>query len=412
MSVTPIMPTNKGAELHAAQELVSSVLGAMSDLLIICDVHGRIQHVNPAMERFTNIPAASFVGKPLSAILMPPKKDAQEKLVRHLKTGIAFADCQVGVIDAKGNPLPVSLNCSPRQDENGHAAGMILIGRPKSELQQAYSELDDALGNFEQAQQHLVASEKMAALGRLVAGVAHELNNPISFVFGNMHAMKIYGEKITAFLQGLDNSPSPEALQILRQELGMDRIAADILPLVEGTLEGAERVSDIVQDLRRFSGNQTEPLECFSLDPVMRTALNWVLRGTRKQPETEIACPEDLELTSNKGHLHQILVNLVQNAVDALAATPDAKVTLTARASDTGVELSVSDNGPGISKVNLGQIFEPFFTTKPIGKGTGLGLYVSYRLADELGGHLIAKPQKSGACFAFSIPFTPPGSMR
>jgi len=396
----------KNAELEAAQEFISSVMGAMSDLLIVCDRRGRIQQVNAALERLTGRPAASFVGQPISQVLKSPHDDTQAKFARHLQAGMAFTDCEVGLADAEGAMRAISVNCAPRQDHRNRSVGMVLIGRPIGELQQAYRELDDALQNFEQAQQHLVASEKMAALGRLVAGVAHELNNPISFVFGNMHAMKTYGEKITRFLQALDESP--ERLQDLREELGLDRIAADIGPLVEGTLEGAGRVSDIVQDLRRFSGNQSEPQEPFLLAHAMRTALNWVMRGARKPPRAILSCDKTIEIHSKKGHVHQILVNLVQNSVDALVVTPRPKISLSAAAVAAGVEICVEDNGPGIPPGNQSQIFEPFFTTKPVGKGTGLGLYVSYRLADELGGSLRVEPAKTGARFVLFVPDTPP----
>jgi len=403
---------NKNTELVETQTFISSVLEAMSDLLIVCDTNGQIQQVNRALERLTGKPAASFLGRPLSEVIVSHQKDTEAKFAKHLAAGEAFSDCEVDVADASGNLLPISVNCAPRQDQRNRSVGLVLIGRPIGELQTAYKELNEALQNFELAQQHLAASEKMAALGRLVAGVAHELNNPISFVYGNMHAMQTYGEKITKFLRALDNSPSATDMQKLREQLGMDRIASDILPLVEGTLEGAERVSDIVQDLRRFSGNQSEPQEVFEVGPATRTAFNWVMRGARQKPEFEITCEAGLEVTTKKGHLHQILVNLVQNAVDALAVTPAAKISLSVNQANDQIVWRVSDNGPGILPENLNQIFEPFFTTKPVGKGTGLGLYVSYRLADELGGSLTSVPRKTGAEFALSLPGVPPKEIR
>lgn len=399
---------DKNTELVETQAFISSVLEAMSDLLIVCDTHGQIQQVNRALERLTGKTSESFIGLPLSEVLKSPLQDTQAKFAQHLAAQKAFTDCEVDVADASGKLLPISVNCAPRRDHRNRPVGMVLIGRPLGELQAAYKELGEALQNFEMAQQHLAASEKMAALGRLVAGVAHELNNPISFVYGNMHAMKTYGEKITTFLQALDDAPCLADIQNLRVKLGMDRIAGDILPLVAGTLEGAERVSDIVQDLRRFSGNQSEPHERFAVEPATRTAFNWVMRGARQKPEYEINCVEGLEISSKKGHLHQILVNLVQNAVDALAVTSDAKIILSAYAEESRIIWEISDNGPGIPKANLQHIFEPFFTTKPVGKGTGLGLYVSYRLADELGGSLSVTECKTGAKFILSVPNVAP----
>lgn len=398
----------KNEELENAQGFIESVLGAMSDLLIICDNEGRVIQVNQAMAQLRGLEAQELIGLPLMDLVQAPNNETQKKFTENMSAGKELFDCEVQVYNAKGEAVPISINCSPRFDNRNRALGMVLIGRPIGELQKAYRDLDHAHKNFEQAQAHLVASEKMAALGRLVAGVAHELNNPISFVFGNMHAMKTYSKKINSFLTALDSSQTSKELHDLRQELGMDKIAKDIIPLVEGTLEGAERVSAIVQDLRRFSGNQSEPIEEFRLQPVLRTALTWVLRGARLQPKIIIACSDNLSLISKKGHLHQILVNLIQNSLDALVNTPNPQITLSATQEENGVQIVVEDNGFGIDAADIHQVFEPFYTTKPIGQGTGLGLYVSYRLADEAGGKLSVENFAKGACFTLSLPNTSP----
>lgn len=398
----------KNAQLESAQEFIGSVVSAMSDLLIVCDTAGNIQQVNAALLHLSGFAEETLVGQPLTEVLKGPDEAAQARFLNHLSRNEPFIDFEV-LLRKQETPIPLSLNCSIRHDARGKPAGLVLIGRPVGELQRAYRELDDALRNFEKAQQHLVSSEKMAALGRLVAGVAHELNNPISFVFGNMYALKSYGEKITRYISAMDSQIGPDELAGLREELQIDRIAKDILPLVEGTLEGAERVSDIVQDLRRFSGNQTEPTEKVVLKPVIRTAVNWVLRGARDKPEVLIDCPDGLNVHSKKGYIHQILVNLVQNAVDALSGTSTPQIHIQAVARGGRIVIGVADNGPGIGAEARDHIFEPFFTTKPIGQGTGLGLYVSYRMADEIGAGLAAENSEAGgARFLLSLPETDP----
>ena len=394
----------KNAELESAQEFISSVVSSMTDLLIVCDTDGRIQQVNDALLRLTGLGPDTLVGQPLTEVLKGRDNEIQEQFHQHLRANESFHDCEV-LLRKQKVPIPLSLNCSIRHDSKGKPAGLVLIGRPMGELQRAYRELDEALRNFEKAQRHLVSSEKMAALGRLVAGVAHELNNPISFIFGNMHALKTYGEKITRYFAAINAGTAADELSVLRQELQIERIEKDILPLVEGTLEGAERVSVIVQDLRRFSGNQVEPSEKFALEPIIRTAVNWVLRGAKDKPEIGVECPPGLMVIAKKGHIHQILVNLLQNALDAVSDTPAACIQVNAEDSIDQITISVRDNGPGIATDALDQVFEPFFTTKPIGQGTGLGLYVSYRMADELGGRLSAERHtKNGACFRLVLP--------
>lgn len=397
----------KNEELEDAQDFIAGVMGAMTDLMIACDTDGTIQQVNKALEDLTGIAADELVGRPLGDVLRGTSPDLQAEFQSHLVASRPFFDCEVMAQGAENTQVPLSVNCSPRRDHRNRLVGMVLIGRPMGELQRAYRKLDDALKNFEQAQQHLISSEKMAALGRLVAGVAHELNNPISFVFGNMHALKSYGEKITGFLQATEQELPHEEMQRLRHDLQIDRIAKDILPLVEGTLEGAERVRDIVQDLRRFSGTQAEPMEDFSLRAVIETSVNWVARGVRTRPRIEFNCPACLNVQSKKGDIHQILVNLIQNATDALAGVDQPRIDIAVQQIDGRVVITVSDNGSGISKADLGKVFEPFFTTKPVGQGTGLGLYVSYRMADEIHARLTVENRPGGGtCFTLSLPDT------
>ncbi len=399
----------KNAELESAQEFIASVMRAMSDLMIVCDTGGRIVQVNEALIRLTGLSPGDLEGRALSEVLHAPDKDTDSEFARHLCARRAFSDCEVTIRAADGEEVVLSVNCSPRHDQRGRPVGLVLIGRPMGELQRAYRELDAALRQFERAQQQLIASEKMAALGRLVAGVAHELNNPISFIYGNMHALQKYGERLSAYLEAVEAGGTPEALAERRRALGIDRITADMPGLIEGTLEGAERVSSIVQDLRRFSGNQREPNETFAIEGALRTAVSWVQRGARATPEINIACAQGLEIITRRGHLHQILVNLLQNAFDALAGTGQARIDVAAQAQDGRVTITVCDNGPGIAPEVADRIFEPFFTTKPVGQGTGLGLYLSYRMAEELGARLShAQGPAGGACFTLDLPQTPP----
>lgn len=394
----------KNAELQGAHKFIESVMGSMSDILIVCDTDGNIQQVNDALERSTGRTAKILIGQPLAQILTGCDTDTQARFREHLSANESFSDYEVQISDLNDDLVPLSVNCSPRHDNKGNTVGLVLIGRPVGELQRAYQELDAALENFAQAQQHLVGAEKMASLGRLVAGVAHELNNPISFVFGNMYALKSYGEKIIRYLKVIDSNASQEEMARMRAELQIDRIADDILPLVEGTMEGAERVRDIVQELRQFSGSQTEPPKEFRVKPTIETAVNWVMRGARHQPIVVIECASGLKICSKKGHLHQILVNLVQNAIDALEDCKEARITITCEQQNRGIIIKVADNGKGIAAEDIDQIFEPFFTTKPVGEGTGLGLYVSYRMADEIGAKLGVNNSTHGTEMIISLP--------
>ncbi len=395
----------KNAALEEADQFIGSVISAMTDVLIVCDLAGRVEQVNEALERVTGRDAGALIGVPLETLLVPGSRPLFEKLQEKIRSGGGCDDFEVSLIDRAGTPSPLSMSCSPRYDHKGRFVGVVLIGRPVGELRRAYTELAGAHQQLHQAQQQLVFSEKMAALGRLVAGVAHELNNPISFVFGNMHALKRYGARLTEYLQAIDNGADADRLLELRKNLKIDRIVTDITPLVDGTLEGAERVSEIVQDLRRFSSSQTEPFESFNLCRIVRTAVGWVAKAARVKPEIVFELPERLEVVSRRGPVHQIIVNLVQNAVDVMADCAEPRLTISGAEEPGWIVVRVRDNGPGISASVKARLFEPFFTTKPIGEGTGLGLYVSYGLAEELGGRLeVANCDDGGAEFTLRLP--------
>jgi len=398
----------KNAELEDAQKFISSVLSSMTDVLIVCDPDGKIQQVNQALEHLAGFSEKALIGKSLESIFSDDCKLMAAQMPEHMRSNQPISDCEISVVDADGESVPLSVNCSSRFDHKGRTMGVVLIGRPVGELRRAYKELDQAHHTLRQTQQQLVFSEKMAALGRLVAGVAHELNNPISFVFGNMHALKTYGEKLTTYLKAVEEHSDDHQLQQLRQQLNINRIANDIMPLVEGTLEGAERVSDIVQELRRFSGTQKEAADHFALYPLVKTAASWVLKGAKSKPRISIHCPADLMVYARKGYVHQIMINLIQNAVDVLADQEKADIAVECTKNGKGVIVSVNDNGPGVADHDIDHIFEPFYTTKPIGKGTGLGLYVSYNMAEEIGGYLSVKNlPDQGAAFQLSLPCKP-----
>ena len=396
----------KNTALEEAQQFISSVLASMTDVLIVCDADGRIQRVNPAAERVTGRNEADLLGTPFDALFFEDSVHAVNHCLEQVRSDNSVVDREVALIGSDGAPAPLAVNFSSRYDHDGRWVGMVLIGRPVGELRRAYEELDNAHKDLGKAQQQLVFSEKMAALGRLVAGVAHELNNPISFVFGNMYALKRYGERITNYLKAVDSGLDDLALRKERKKLKIDRTLKDITPLVEGTLEGAERISEIVQDLRRFSSSQEEPMEPFNLTRVVRTATRWVEKSAKVKPKVVFDIPDHLETIGRKGAVHQIIVNLVQNAVDITAGQPEPRIEISCGTDHSEVWVCVLDNGPGIAQADMHRIFEPFFTTKRLGEGTGLGLYVSYGLAKELGGRLQCANDLSegGAVFTLRLP--------
>lgn len=425
----------KNARLESANRFIESVIFSMTDVLIVADIHGKIQQVNRALEALIGDSADNLAGRPLSSLFTNDCHELVEEFAARMRSGV-ISDCNVELVGSDGEPAPIAVNCTPRYDHEGRLSGLVITGRPMGELRRMYQDLQRAHDQLKTTQQQLVQSEKMASLGQLVAGVAHELNNPISVIFGNMHALKHYENRLNQYINTVQqrfteerstntaqadpdsrSSASDTKWQSARsgtvstadrcyQDLKIDKLMADFGPLIDGSLEGAERVSRIVEDLRRFSTPNQQQAGQFNLCRVIRTAADWVINARRERPSLMLNLPESINVNSYEGYVHQILVNLIQNAADAVEQLQDAVISISAAITDDNVTITVCDNGPGISARDMTRIFDPFYTTKPVGKGTGLGLYISYNLASEqCGGQLSAasKPDQ-GSVFSLALP--------
>ncbi|OGB33132.1 MAG: PAS domain-containing sensor histidine kinase [Burkholderiales bacterium RIFCSPLOWO2_12_FULL_61_40] len=400
----------KNAQLEQSQQFIFSLLSAMSDVLIACNQEGLIEETNAALCELVGRSEESLRGTPVLQLL------ADEPSVQRWQQAVDQAASAVGSVleinlrDAHGQVVPVDLNCSPRRNSTGRQVGRVLVGRPLGELKQAYHQLREAHEALKQAQQQLLHSEKMASLGRLVAGVAHELNNPISFVFGNVHVLQRYGTRLSAYLEAIHQLDLPEQVQALRQELRIDHIVKDLPSLMEGTLEGAQRTTDIVAGLKRFSTVAPEEVTQVELNAVVERAIHWVKKGTAPRFEIHWTRGPDCYVNGNAGQLLQVMMNLIQNAYDA--ATTDAhkepQLHISLDRDASSVRLRFTDNGTGIAPEHLSRVFDPFFTTKSVGKGTGLGLSISYGIVEQHAGQLTAAnlPQ-GGAQFTLVLPSTP-----
>lgn len=395
----------KNAALEDAQKFITSVLESVSDILIVCDSKGTIQQVNRALIDLTGFDEHELVNHPIGDLIA----DGNAMLTARLTAAAderPLHDCEVRLRTHSVVMTDViAVNCSARIDPDGRLAGAVLIGRPVGELRRAYEALNAAHAELKQAQEQLIQQEKMASLGRLVAGVAHELNNPISFVYGNVHALQRYRERLLAYLRAIHDGIDNEAREELRRQLKIDHMLDDLSSLIDGTLEGAARVSDIVKNLRRLSFfNGAEP-ERFDLATVVRTAVNWAARGCRRPVPITVEIPDGMVVFGQAGQLHQVVVNLVQNALDAVEGVPAPSISVSGSISHESIRMTVRDNGSGIASENMGKIFEPFFTTKPVGQGTGLGLWISYGIVKEHGGTIIAaNAENGGAKLTIALP--------
>lgn len=297
------------------------------------------------------------------------------------------------------------MRCAALFDSRRRRLGAVLTGRPISELRQAYQALHQAHLELQTAQRKLVEQEKMASLGRLVAGVAHELNNPISFVYANIYTLDRYRKNLVSYLDAVHQGAGDDEIADLRRGLKIDSILSDIAPLLEGTLEGADRVSEIVKNLRRLSFSETGERHAVDLDRVLRNSAHLAVRAKNAMAEVSIDSDASLFVDAHEGQIHQVLVNLIANALDAVADRQNGRVDISTRQRGDSVEIIVSDNGPGIAETEMNKVFEPFFTTKDVGKGTGLGLAMVYGIIKQSGGYIYLESEVGeGTVFRIFLP--------
>ncbi|MDX2170954.1 MAG: ATP-binding protein, partial [Deltaproteobacteria bacterium] len=262
-----------------------------------------------------------------------------------------------------------------------------------SELRTANRELAHAMQELTEAQAQLVQSEKMASLGQLVAGVAHELNNPASFVHGGLANLAEYVERFLAVLRAYEAAPIADpgaaaAVALARERARLDYLLRETPQLLRICGEGSTRIKRIVDDLRLFArADQGEraPLDlAAALDHCLRLLADRIdAQGVQIERHYDAVPP----LRADAGQLSQVWLNLFGNALDAVATVAAPRIALSLRAVDgTGIEVRVTDNGCGIAADALPRLFDPFFTTKPIGQGTGLGLSIAYGAVKAHGG--------------------------
>jgi len=274
------------------------------------------------------------------------------------------------------------------------------LRRSNAELERAYQEL-------KQAEVQLLQSEKLASLGHLVAGVAHEINNPASFVHGSLATLSDYIDRILQLVRGYQEASSgppelEERLRTLRRQTRFDYVAAELPELLRICREGSERIGKIVGDLRTFARvENAEPEEVDlveSIETVVRL-LGHRLSGGRVDLVRKFApVPRVL---GHPGQLSQVWMNLLTNAIDATTCVAKPRIEIAVEAVTVGtvpgVSVGVADNGPGIAAEHQGRLFEPFFTTKPVGAGTGLGLSIVYGAIRSHRGTIEIKSGQAGA---------------
>ncbi|TMN39935.1 histidine kinase [Pseudoalteromonas sp. S2755] len=282
-----------------------------------------------------------------------------------------------------------------------------LVAQRTEKLNQRNHQLETTNLELETAQQQLVHSEKMASVGQLAAGVAHEINNPLGFVMSNLDVMRHYHNDYVELAKlAVQLGLEPNTLAALNQfvqDKDFAFINSDCTELIEESMTGLQRVSAIVNDLKQFSRADTIQLQPCDINACVKTTLNLVESKLKYHANVITQLSEVPQVMGNQGKLIQVMTNLLINAAQALEGGGEIKVTTYLE--NGSVAISVQDSGVGIPKEIIDKIFNPFFTTKPVGKGTGLGLPISYDIIKDHGGELLVESEECiGTCFTILLP--------
>ncbi|MGH1439537.1 MAG: sensor histidine kinase [Cellvibrionaceae bacterium] len=279
----------------------------------------------------------------------------------------------------------------------------MLLERRQAEnsLKKQYQRLKNTLIELKSTKQELQHKEKMASIGQMAAGIAHEINNPLSYVISNFSSMDNYLKSImqlqtlqSEFLDSIDNGQDNKIELLKRnisefeEEKDIPFVLEDIRAVISDSFNGLQRVKHIITDLKSFTHSQSTKLEKCNLKEVIEDTLKILKYDLEEKITINKNLSELPEFMAHNGLMQQVLSNLIKNAIQAMdeAKTEQPSITINTEHREQSIYISVIDNGPGMPDSVSKKIFDPFFTTKTVGEGTGLGLSVTYNIIKKLGG--------------------------
>jgi PAS domain S-box-containing protein len=348
------------AELQRERDFSSKILNNTQSLILVADTAGLISYANRRWQ-VMGYEQESILGQPLEALIAGPRREAFQEALGAVLAGNQVDNLELQILRADGRVGQFSVNLSPMRDDAGHVTSIIVV----------MSDVTDAAS----LQAKLMHAEKMAAVGQLVSGVAHEVNNPLTAILGFADLL-------------MENSELPESA---RKDLRV-------------ILQEAQRTKQIVQNLLSFARQMPPQRKPVQLNAILKRTVqlrsyDLQSRGVGVTEHFE----EELPFVVGDAHqLQQVFLNILNNAYDAVKeSTSTPRIEISTCSNDAFVEISFRDNGHGISQSE--RIFDPFFTTKHVGEGTGLGLSICYGIVKEHGGEILCFNNEQGAGATFTV---------
>ncbi len=419
-----------------SRDYYDMLVQSMHDLLIVSDPFGAVVSVNRATCEVLGFKEEHLLVYKIQELinLREGKQDwfsQQQSVLQNYTADVFLVNCQ-------GEQFPMAMSCSPLLDTDKQLSGFILLFQENSariqaelarnkafdqasklneELRQVNDamevknlELADAYKQLKNSQVQILQQEKMASIGQLAAGVAHEINNPMGFITSNLGTLGKYFDRMNHFLEhqqvAISEHVAEEGQQNIiaeRKKLKIDYLLEDSRDLIEESLDGADRVKAIVQNLKTFSRLDQDHEQEADINQCLESTISiaWNELKYKATLEKDFGSLPRLHCYPQK--LNQVFLNMLVNAAQAIKEK--GIVTIRTWHEQDDIFIAISDTGCGIPEKSQTRIFEPFFTTKEVGKGTGLGMSISYEIIQEQGGEIkVASVVGEGSTFTIRLP--------
>lgn len=408
------------ARLLEADTRLNSIVSSLDDAIWSARPDlSEILFLSPAAEKVSGYPRERFFQDPaLWLNLVHPEDRPRFDAAMDRLAGRKPVQVDYRIVRADGEIRWVHAQMRLGVDEAGMPArvdGIVVDITPHKQaedaLQNKHAELQAAYHQLQDLQGQLLQSEKMASIGQLAAGVAHEINNPIGYIYSNLASLQGYIQDLFALVETYEKAesllPDGEVLSTVRAEkkrIDLEFIRDDLRSLIDESREGATRVKQIVQDLKDFSHvGADDQWQWSDLHKGLDSTLNIVWNELKYKAEVTKDYGDTPEIECLPSQINQVFMNMLVNAAHAI----EGKGVIRIRTGREGerVWVEIADSGKGIAPEHLKKIFEPFFTTKPVGKGTGLGLSVSYNIVQKHGGQVeVSSEVGKGTTFRVWLP--------
>ena len=349
--------------------------------------------------------------QPKSVLCMPMSRQGKLIGILYLENNItlgAFTRDRIEMLKLLASQAAISLENARLYQQTEHYSHTLKaeVERKTEALNQKAQTLEATLEQLQRTQAQLIHSEKMSSLGQLVAGIAHEINNPIGFIRGNINHTQNYIENLIDFLELYQREyPQRNAdIQAKHEELDLDFLLEDVTKTLQSMEVGSDRIHQVVLSLRDFSRLDEAEIKTVDIHSGIKSALLILQhRFQKNEHQPEIRVIEEYgklpKITCYPSELNQVFFNIINNALDAIQEHPQHKTTPEVRICTEALEnhrirITISNNGTPLPETIQDRIFDPFFTTKPVGRGTGLGLFICYSIIQKHGGTISVQSQE------------------